>query len=84
LLTVKELNSYLILIGQFVLSVVTAFAAGYLAPYFFYGVLDAGKRLLCGVLFAFFVAVADLYFMIRFFLQTEGVIDVDAMTKKLN
>ncbi len=40
---VKELNSYLLLIGQFVVSVVTAFVAGYLAPYYLYGVVDSGE-----------------------------------------
>ena len=61
----KELNSYLLLIFQFLFSVVTSFFAGYLAPYFFYGVTDVGKRLLVGIILAFMVAIADLYFIIR-------------------
>ncbi len=65
-------------------SIVTAFAAGYLAPYYFYGILDPGKRLLTGVVFAFIVAVADMYFIIRFFLETEGVINLDKIAKKVN
>ena len=80
----KELNNYLLLVFQFVVSVVTAFAAGFLAPYYFYGMLDMGSRLICGVIFAFVVAVADLYFIIRYFLQSEGVINLEQMEKKYN
>ncbi len=70
----KDLNSYLLVVFQFVLSVATAFAAGYLMPYYFYNMTDVGKRLLVGILFAFVVAVADLYFTLKFFLEEDGVI----------
>ncbi len=80
----KELNNYLLLIAQFVLSIAASFAAGYLAPYYFYGILDQGTRLLVGLVFAFVVAMADMYFIVRFMLQAEGVIDLREMDKKRN
>ena len=70
----KELNNYLLLIFQFIVSIGTAFASGYLAPYYFYGIEDVGKRLIFGVILAFMVAIADLYFIVRQFLYLEGVI----------
>lgn len=78
----KELNNYLVLIFQFIFSVLTSFAAGYLAPYFFWGVVDVGQRLIIGIVLAFLVAMADLYFIFRFFLQAEGVVDFVALDKK--
>ena len=80
----KELNAYLLLVVQFVVSVVTAFFSGYFAPYFFYGIVDVGKRLLAGIIFGFVVGVADLYFIMRHFLEEEGVIDLDKMAKKFD
>eukprot|EP00094_Tigriopus_californicus_P003529 TCALIF_03394-PB protein Name:"Similar to TMEM199 Transmembrane protein 199 (Pongo abelii)" AED:0.10 eAED:0.10 QI:0/0.6/0.33/0.83/0.4/0.5/6/1385/419 len=79
----KEINNYLLLIIQFVLSVGTSFVAGYLFPYYFYGIVDVGKRLLVGIILAFVVAMADLYFVIRFFLETDGVINVTGKRDKL-
>jgi hypothetical protein len=38
------MNSHLIMILQFIVSVVTAFMFGYLAPYFFYGTEAVGPR----------------------------------------
>ena len=78
----KELNSYLILIFQFVISVATGFAFGYLAPYFFYGILDVGKRLLTGIIVAFVVGMADLYFIMRSFLEEDGVLNLKEKFKK--
>ena len=71
----SEINNYLILVVQFVVSVATAFAAGFFAPYLFYGIEDVGKRLIIGVILGFVVGIADLYFIIRHFLVIEGVID---------
>ena len=73
---VEELNRYLLLIFQFVLSMVSAFAFGYLAPYYFYGTVDVGRRLLYGIISGFVVGMADLYFVIRHLLTTEGVIQI--------
>jgi len=72
----EELNRYLLLIFQFVLSMVSAFAFGYLAPYYFYGTVDVGRRLLYGIISGFVVGMADLYFVIRHLLTTEGVIQI--------
>lgn len=79
----KEIKGYLILIFQLVLSVGTSFVAGYLLPYYFYGIADVGKRLLVGIIFGFVVAIADLYFVIRFFLETDGVINVTGKREKV-
>ena len=35
--------------------------------------------MLCGIIFAFIVALADLYFVVKFLLETEGVIAGDAI-----
>lgn len=70
----REMNSHLIMILQFVISIVTAFTFGYLAPYFFYGTVAAAPRILIGIIVAFIVGIADLYFVIRFLLETEGLI----------
>ena len=72
--SVEEINRYLLLIFQFVLSIVSAFGFGYLAPYYFYGMLSVGPRLLYGILAGFIVGIADLYFVLRHLLETEGVI----------
>ena len=72
----EELNRYLLLIFQFVLSMVSAFAFGYLAPYYFYGTVYVGRRLLYGIISGFVVGMAGLYFVIRHLLTTEGVIQI--------
>ena len=72
----EELNRYLLLIFQFVVSMVSAFAFGYLAPYYFYGTIDIGKRLLYGIICGFVVGLADLYFVVRHLLEAEGVIQI--------
>jgi len=71
----KEINSYLVLILQFVVSVVTSFIFGYMAPYYFWGKHDLGPRLLVGILCAFVVGCADMYFVIRQMLEADGVLD---------
>ena len=35
--------------------------------------------MLCGLMVAFIVALADLYFVLKFFLETEGVIEGDTI-----
>ena len=75
----KEINNYLVIVAQLVISLVCSFAFGYLAPYYFYQTTDVGPRLLCGIIFAFIVGLADLYFVIKFFLETEGVIEGDTI-----
>ena len=81
-ISVQELNRYLVLIFQFVISLVSAFAFGYLAPYYFYGTLAVGPRLLYGIVSAFVVGMADLYFVIRHLLEVEGVIDLTDKKQK--
>ena len=55
------------------------FAFGYLAPYYLANVSEVGPRLISGLMVAFIVALADLYFVLKFFLETEGVIEGDTI-----
>ena len=73
----KELNNHIILVFQLVLSVLTAFAFGYFTPWLVYGVVATDTRLITGILFAFAVGIADLYFVIRYFLRLDGVFPFD-------
>lgn len=75
----KEINNYLIIVAQLVISIMCSFAFGYLAPYYFYQTTEVGPRLLSGIIFAFVVGLADLYFVIKFLLETEGVIVGDTI-----
>ena len=68
------MDRYLIVVLQFVLSAITAFAFGYLSPYYLYGYHEVGFHLLIGIVFAFVAAIADLYFVIKFLLETEGLL----------
>jgi len=72
-----ELNNYLLLILQFVITVACSFAFGYFAPYFLRGVTHVATRLLSGIICAFVVAIADMYFVLKFLLEIEGVIQPD-------
>lgn len=78
----EEINRYLLLVFQFVLSMASAFAFGYLAPFYFYGTVAVGPRLLYGIISAFVVGMADLYFVMRHLLQVEGVIESSNMKKE--
>jgi hypothetical protein len=68
-----QVNAYLILIVQFLVSVGASFMFGYLAPYYVSGLAEVGPRLLIGVLVAFVVGIADLYFVIRQMLDDDGI-----------
>jgi len=69
----KELNNILVMLVQFVVSVAASFVFGYISPYYLWGREDVGSRLLMGVITAFGVGVADLYFVIREHLSHDGV-----------
>jgi len=69
----KEVNGFLLLILQFVVSVVCAFMFGYMGPYLLYGKEDLGGRLLLGILAGFLVGCADMYFVIRQLLEEDGI-----------
>ena len=70
----KELNNFLLLILQFVVSVVCSFMFGFLGPYYLYGKTDLGGRLLFGIICAFIVGCADMYFVIRQMLEEDGIL----------
>jgi len=69
----KELNGVIITLIQLLVSVVASFMFGYLAPYYLYGKSETGPRIIFGTLMAFFVGVADLYFVIRENLDLDGI-----------
>jgi len=73
---IQDLNRFIVVIFQFVISIASSFAFGYLAPYYLYGTMSVGPRLLYGIISAFVVGMADLYFVIRHLLETEGIIDL--------
>jgi len=70
----KEVNSFLLLIVQFVVSVACSFMFGYLSPYYIYGKTDMGGRLLFGIICGFVVGCADMYFVIRQLLEDDGIL----------
>jgi len=70
----KEVNSFLLLILQFVVSVACSFMFGYLSPYYLYGKTDMGGRLLFGIICGFCVGCADMYFVIRQMLEDDGIL----------
>jgi len=70
----KEVNSFLLLIMQFVVSVVCSFMFGYMSPYYLYGKTDMGGRLLFGIICGFAVGCADMYFVIRQLLEEDGIV----------
>ena len=76
----KEINNFLLIIAQFVLSVACSFMFGFLAPYYLYGRVDLGPRLLFGIICAFVVGCADMYFVIRQMLEADGI----SLSKKLD
>ena len=41
--------------------------------------MEVGPRLICGIFFASVVGFADLYFVVKFLLETEGVIQGDTI-----
>ena len=69
----REVNTFLLLIVQFVVSVVCSFMFGFLGPYYLYGKTDLGGRLLFGIICGFVVGCADMYFVIRQLLEEDGI-----------
>lgn len=62
---VKQINSQLIAIFQFIVSVLAGFAFGFIGIEVFVGSLDFGFRLLLGIMSALIVALAELYFLAK-------------------
>lgn len=76
----KELNNIIVMLLQFVVSVAASFVFGYMAPYLLWGRIEVGPRLIFGTFAAFFVGIADLYFVIREHLSEDGI----RIEKKIN
>lgn len=64
-LSVKLLNSHLVAIFQFIVSVAAGFAFGFLGIELLIGTLDFGFRLLLGIICALIIALAELYFLAK-------------------
>lgn len=61
----KLLNSHLVAIFQFIVSVAAGFAFGFLGIELLIGSLDFGFRLLLGIICALIIALAELYFLAK-------------------
>ncbi|GLV37594.1 uncharacterized protein CBL_13866 [Carabus blaptoides fortunei] len=61
----KQLNKQLIAVFQFIVSVLTGFAFGFIGIELIVGNLDFGFRLLLGIMSALTVALAELYFLAK-------------------
>lgn len=63
---VREMDKYLIVVFQFLMSVAAGFAFGFLGvPLLVYGTMEFGFRLLLGIICALIIAIAELYFVLR-------------------
>jgi len=76
----QEVQGFVILIVQFIVSVVCSFLFGFFSPYYILGRQELGFRLLCGIVAGFAVGCADMYFVIRHMLAEDGV----RLVKKLD
>lgn len=65
LFAVKLLNSHLVAIFQFIVSVAAGFAFGFVGVELLTGNLDFGFRLLLGIICALIIALAELYFLAK-------------------
>ncbi|KAG5879964.1 hypothetical protein JTB14_010352 [Gonioctena quinquepunctata] len=63
----KQMNKYLIAVIQVVFSVIAGFAFGFTGINSILGEFDVRSRLLMGVICAFIIAIAELYFLVRNF-----------------
>lgn len=61
----KMMNTHLIAVFQFIVSVLTGFAFGFIGIELLIGTLDFGFRLLLGVVCALVIALAELYFLAK-------------------
>ena len=69
----QEVNSFLMLIVQFIVSVACSFMFGFFGPFYLYGKTELGPRLLFGIICGAVVGCADMYFVIRQMLKEDGI-----------
>lgn len=62
---IQNINKQLLGIGQCILSVICGFVFGFFGLEYFVGAMNLGLKLMIGLLIAFIVAVAELYFFIN-------------------
>lgn len=65
LVAVKMLNSHMIAVFQFIISVGAGFTFGFMGIQLMVGSLDFGFRLLLGVACALTIALAEIYFLAK-------------------
>ncbi|XP_073817552.1 uncharacterized protein [Musca autumnalis] len=61
----KAINSQLVAVLQFILSVAAGFAFGFIGIQLIVGNLDFGLRLLLGIMIALIIALAEIYFLAK-------------------
>ncbi|KAG5673903.1 hypothetical protein PVAND_003904 [Polypedilum vanderplanki] len=68
---IKQINRQLIAVAQFVFSVISGFAFGFLGIQLIVGNLDFGFRLLLGIICALIIALAEIYFLAKKLIEEE-------------
>ncbi|XP_055370943.1 uncharacterized protein LOC129605297 [Condylostylus longicornis] len=72
---IKSLNKQLIAIFQFIVSVVTGFAFGFIGLELIFGGMEFGFRLLLGIICALTIALAEIYFLAKKLSEYDEFID---------
>ncbi|CAG9765702.1 unnamed protein product [Ceutorhynchus assimilis] len=75
----KMMNTHLIAVFQFIVSVITGFAFGFIGIELLIGTLDFGFRLLLGIVCALIIALAELYFLAK---KLNEDLEFETMAKK--
>lgn len=71
----KQLNSQLIAVAQFIFSVLAGFAFGFIGIELLIGDLDFGFRLLLGIIIALIIALAEIYFLAKKLNEDDTITD---------
>lgn len=71
----KAINSQIIAVLQFVVSVAAGFAFGFIGIQLIVGNLDFGLRLLLGIMFALIIALAEIYFLAKKLNEYDNTVD---------
>ncbi|XP_070502791.1 transmembrane protein 199 [Chironomus tepperi] len=67
----KQINRQLIAVAQFIFSVISGFAFGFMGIELIVGELDFGFRLLLGIICALVIALAEIYFLAKKLIEEE-------------
>jgi hypothetical protein len=69
--SVKQINRQLIAVFQFIVTVASGFAFGFIGVELIVGDLDFGFRLLLGIICALIIALAEIYFLAKKLIEEE-------------